>query len=165
MLPTKVIDSINRLEPADRGIVFTAVFNYINHGYTPDPVRMSPVAMAVFELVQMILEPKLRRRSLARKRKASMEEAVPESVAPADVKEYKDFRYNISRYPTFKNLIINVCRKYSDPEIRDALILPELRRRAGNFMDIAYYPDGSVELLSQKYEDYIEKDVENDSPS
>ena len=80
-IPSEVISAINFLEPADRGMAYTAMFAHIFE--TPfDLDTLSPAARAAFEMAKIILAPALRRRQRAAERAAAKKlarEAVKEA--------------------------------------------------------------------------------------
>ena len=84
-IPAEVISAINFLEPAERGMAYTAIFAHIFE--TPfDLDTLSPAARAAFEMAKIILAPALRRRQRAAERAAAKKlakEAEKEASTPS----------------------------------------------------------------------------------
>ena len=69
-IPAEVILAVNFLEPADRGMAYTAIFAHIFE--TPFELdTLSPAARAAFEMAKIILAPALRRRQRAAEQAAA----------------------------------------------------------------------------------------------
>lgn len=143
-----IMNVINILEPADRGMAYTAVLEYAINDKLPSADSISPAARAVFEAVRIIIEKKVERRRKAEARKESLAQPVPETVT--DVERWKKVRLGISKAKSLSDVVWSVCNHFSDPREQKALIWPEFLKRCPGYEDIEYDDEGNVTMLVKK---------------
>lgn len=167
-IPPQVVECLNYFAPADRGMAFTAVFEYIATGAEPGQ-EISAAARGAFEFARRVIDPILERRRKAAERRAARkaalqalqnpdnaeaaENAVPPAEAPVAeepvvAKKEKRRKINPEHIYEMRRVVNNVYSGRGDTEEqRDAMIRRELHSRfPGLYSDIIYDKNGYIEL-------------------
>ena len=161
-IPAEVINAINFLDPADRGLAFSALFELLA-GDEPS-VELTPAARAAFEFAKIIIMPAIERRRRAEQRRAerleaakkadpTRREAIPApEKQPADkwTAEYcNELAKSLEADTKIMKKVVDLAfRTCSTKNKVDRQVRQQLQSRFnGKYSDIFYDRNGNCQLI------------------
>lgn len=151
-IPQQVIDCLNFFDCADRGMAFSAIFDYANKGIEPSDT-MTPAARGAFEFARRVIDPILeRRRKAAERRAARKASALATATANAKASEANSAKAPCTppdeHIRTMKKVVALAFKLCSTKAKRDDKIFEEMNKRyPGQYKDIIYDDRGNVLLV------------------
>ena len=147
-IPTEIINIVNYLEPADRGLAFSAIFALVNDWDSIE--ELTPAAKAVVEMAKLILMPKIERRRKAAERRKARKAAAEGSATFVEETQSDEAQSN----PMPLNPVNeNSC---SDPQ-ESAKILAEHTNTMTKVVDLAFRTCSTKRKVDERIREQLQK--------
>ena len=147
-IPAEIINIVNYLEPADRGLAFSAIFALVNNWESAE--ELTPAAKAVVEMAKLILMPKIeRRRKAAERREARKAAAESPAISVEEKQSVEAPTASIALNPVNEN-------SCSDPQ-ESAKILAEHTNTMTKVVDLAFRTCSTKRKVDERIREQLEK--------
>ena len=147
-IPTEIINIVNYLEPADRGLAFSAIFALINDWDSTE--ELTPAAKAVVEMAKLILMPKIERRRKAAERREARKAAAESPATFVEETQSDETQSNpMPLNPVNEN-------SGSDPQ-ESAKILAEHTNTMTKVVDLAFRTCSTKRKVDERIREQLEK--------
>ena len=150
-IPTEIINIVNYLEPADRGLAFSAIFVLVNDWESNE--QLTPAAKAVVEMAKLILMPKIeRKRKAAERRKAKMASTAEAEIPATAVEETQHTETPSAVEP------LNSCNANEEANPDDgAKTLAEHTNTMAKVVDLAFRTCSTKRKVDERIREQLEK--------
>ena len=147
-IPTEIINIVNYLEPADRGLAFSAIFALVNDWESTE--ELTPAAKAVVGMAKLILMPKIERRRKALERRKSRK-----TMAESEVTAVEETQ--LAETPHMAEPLISCNAAEVAEPTDDAKILAEHTHTMSKVVELAYRTCSTKRKVDERVREQLEK--------